>query len=340
MPLADKIKVRTEAFEVLDPFKALRDELNEALSLYWTTAVQILQGSEINVLEPTPEYFSIENNFFSLLFLYSYFRAGIPKSRRILYAVMNQCLRGMVTGCDNILDDEYKKTLHTDLPEQGTRFRSVLDIMVSDRILFSILYNSCQKKLLTPDQVMAASSESLRSLAGSGVQEASEEGGTRDRLTPEQILSAVHHYKTAKLFQCPWAIPSIIEKDRTEGIPMLKDALYQIGMGCQILDDMVDLSMDLRMNRHNYITSLIGYGTNFAERDRLKTRLGLDHAQEDNPDLLLEFPDAMQNAKNRALAYLNKGIGALFAEEHQFAVDPAIIFIAKRISADHFLFDS
>jgi len=340
MPLADKIKVRTEAFEVLHPFKTLRDELNEALSLYWTTAVQILQGSGINVLEPTPEYFSIESNFFSLLFLYSYFRAGIPKPRRILYAAMNQCLRGMVTGCDNILDDEYKKTLDTDLPGKGTRFRSVLDIMVSDRILFSILYNSCRKKVFTPDQVIAATSESLRSLAGSGVQEASEEGGIGDRLTPKKILSDVHHYKTAKLFQCPWAIPSIIEKHGTEGMPVFKDALYQIGMGCQILDDMVDLSKDLRMNRHNYIASLISYGTNFKERARFKIRSDSNQQQENKADLLVEFPDAMQYAKNMALAYLKKGVRALFAEEHQLAVDPAIIFIAKRINADHFLFDS
>ena len=42
-----------------------------------------------------------------------------------------------MTGCGNILDDEYKKTLETELPEHGVKFRSVLDILVSDRYAFS-----------------------------------------------------------------------------------------------------------------------------------------------------------------------------------------------------------
>ena len=192
MDPATRITEKAEDFMAQEPFIGLKQELIEALSLYWTTATQILKGSGINVLDPVPEYFSIKKNFFSSLFLYSYFRAGIPKTRRVLYAAINQCLRGMVTGCDNILDGEYKKTLETDLPERGTRFRSVIDIMVSDRVLFSILYKSCQDNVLSPDQVLAASSESLRALAGSGAQEAAEEGGVMERLAPEKILGSVH----------------------------------------------------------------------------------------------------------------------------------------------------
>jgi len=272
--------------------------------------------------------------------MYSYFRAGIPKPRRILYAAINQCLRGMVTGCDNILDDEYKKTLDTDLPEQGIRFRSILDIIVSDRVLFSILYKSCRSNGLTPEQVLAASSESLRALAGSGAQEAAEERGVADRLLPEKVLEYVHHYKTAMLFQCPWAVPKIIEKHETEDMPMLKDALYQIGMGCQLLDDMVDLSMDLRMNRHNYIASLIVYGTNLKDRDSIETRSISNQGPEDNPDLLLDFPDVMRFAGAKTLSYLKKGVGTLFADQHQYMVEPSIAFIAKQIGADRFLLNN
>lgn len=87
-------------------YRTSNDELHEALFLYWDIATQILNKSGINVIAPTPEYFSVERNFFSALFMYSYFRAGISKSRRILYAAVNQCLRGMVTGCDNILDND------------------------------------------------------------------------------------------------------------------------------------------------------------------------------------------------------------------------------------------
>ena len=122
-----------------DLFSALEDELSSALSLYWSTAGDILRDSGIELLEPPEDFFSIDKNFFSALFLYSYKRAGIPRPRRILYGAVNQCLRGMVTGCDNILDDEYKRTLATSLPKQGVRFRSIIDIMVSDCVLFEIL---------------------------------------------------------------------------------------------------------------------------------------------------------------------------------------------------------
>ena len=103
----------------------------------------------------------MENNFFSALFLYSYHRAGIARSRRIIYAIVNQCLRGLVTGCDNILDDEYKKTLETDLPEQGVRFRSVVDIMVSDRVLFEILLGEFKNDGLDYSKVSKANAAFL-----------------------------------------------------------------------------------------------------------------------------------------------------------------------------------
>ena len=82
MAPVDKLMEHVEIFGGQDPFMSLKGELNEALSLYWSTASQILQGSGISVLEPPPEYFSLKRNFFSALFMYSYFRAGIPKPRR------------------------------------------------------------------------------------------------------------------------------------------------------------------------------------------------------------------------------------------------------------------
>jgi hypothetical protein len=130
-------------------------------------------------------------------FFYSYHRAAIPQPRRVLYSAVNQCLRGMVTGCDNLLDDEYKKMLETELPEQGYRFRSILDIMASDRILFQILLESGPEHRLTREQVLSASADSLQSLGRNGAQEASEENGIHLILKPDEILKSVHHHTTA-----------------------------------------------------------------------------------------------------------------------------------------------
>lgn len=320
-----------------DPFAMLQDELTSALSMYWSTAAHILKGSGVNLLEPPHDLFSLSKNFFSALFLYSYHRARIPRRRRILYGAINQCLRGMVTGCDNVLDDEYKKTLETDLPAQGTRFRSIIDIMVSDRVLFEILLMSREKNHLTYEQVISSSAASLRALAKSGAQESSEEGGISMILKPEEILRSVHHYKTGILFQCPWAVPSVIEESEREDVSLLLEALYRIGIGCQIMDDMVDLSRDAQERRHNYVISLIYHDADCQEQTWLEALPVSNLSSEKKSALLLEFPRARAAATKAALGYLEKGLGALFAAPHQFLVEPSIMFISKRIGVDHLL---
>jgi hypothetical protein len=323
-----------------DPFLSIEKELAGGLSRYLENAATILAGSGVHLLPPDPDYFTLNRNFFSLLFLYSYHRASLPPDRRILYVAINQCLRGMVTGCDNLLDDEYKITLSTDLPETAIRTRSVLDIMVSDRVLFELLIKSCQKKELTLDQAAFAGSASLRALTRSAAQEAAEEGGIYSWLPPEAVLSQVHHYKTAILFQCVWVIPEEIEILSPALVSLLKQALYEIGMGCQILDDMVDLAADIRNRRHNYVASLIHHGTTEAERQSLQIgEFDFPGAQKE-ADLLMAFPVARLAAAQTATGFLKKGLQTLFIEEHQVLVTPAIHFIAQQIGAERFLTDA
>ena len=91
-----------------ETFATLAAELCSGLERYWKTAGKILDNSGISLQPPPPDYLAMEKNIFSTLFLYSYYAAGIDPARREVYVAVNQCLRGMVTGCDNILDDEYK----------------------------------------------------------------------------------------------------------------------------------------------------------------------------------------------------------------------------------------
>jgi hypothetical protein len=331
------VENRSDQFSLFDSLYNLQGELTAGLSLYWETAAGILEGSGVKLIEPEPRYYSLEANFFTTIFLYSFYKAKIPSSRRVLYTAVNQCLRGMVTGCDNILDDEYKKTLDTDLPEQGTRFRSVLDIMVSDRVLFEILLNGSASNEITYEQALAASRASLTALTKSGVQEASEEGGIGHRIRPEEVLSSVHHYKTGMLFQCPWAVPKIIEDLGPEVIEPITDALYRIGMGCQVMDDMVDLPRDLREKRHNYVASLIYHGSDSQSHERLEEWARADHSVGNGTDLLLEFPNAVQLASETALDYLEKGASTLFTGSDRRIVQPTISFLKRRLGADFFL---
>ena len=320
-----------------DALGLLGDELAEALSLYWNSAQEILAGSGITLLEKPNGFLKLENNFFSAIFLYSFHRAGIPRDRRVLYAAFNHCLRGMVTGCDNILDDEYKKTLETDLPAKATRFRSIIDIMASDRVLFSIAMAACARNELTQEQVLRASTASLHTLTVSGIQEASEEQGIGSILTPEDILSNVHHYKTGLLFNCPWGIPSVLEQLNSDIVIPLQQALYNIGMGCQIMDDMVDLGRDTRRARHNYVTALIYHNAETDLWRQLQEKAQAEPEDQERATLLLDFPEALDASARLAQRYLFDGLSALFDQQHQCAVQPAIAFLYTRIGTGHFM---
>ena len=318
-----------------DFFAMIEEELSSALALYWDTASRVLQGSSIRILDPPEDHSSLEKNFFSALFLYSYHRAGVPKSRRVFYATVNQCLRGMVTGCDNLLDDEYKKTLETDLPEGGVRFRSVLDIMVSDHVLFELLSRQSLAGEFEMRRALRAAHASLVAMARSGAQEASEEGGVSSVLSPDEVLSRVHHFKTGLLFQSPWAVPSVLENRRPAVVDTLMDALYRIGMGCQVMDDMVDLSRDLRLERHNYVSSLL-YHQDDGPWERLRSRVS-ENGNIQPHDLMLEFPQPFRDARKTARGLLEQGLGDLFAADHQKLVNPVIGFLSERIGAERMM---
>jgi len=323
--------------QALDALGLLEEELSEALSLYWATAQDILRGSGIILAEKSAGFLQLENNFFSALFLYSYHRAAIPRGRRVLYAALNHCLRGMVTGCDNILDDEYKKTLETDLPADATRFRSIIDIMASDRAMFSILMAAYGRNELSSEQVLKASTASLHALTASGIQESTEERGIQSILTPQDILSKVHHYKTGMLFNCPWGIPEVLEQLKPAAVAPLQEALYRIGIGCQILDDMVDLGRDTRETRHNYVASLIYHGSGQAQWRKLQKKAAAEPKDQETATLLLDFPPALNESARMARSYLLEGLTGLFDGRHRFAVEPALAFLYSRIGTGHFM---
>jgi hypothetical protein len=329
----EKLKTEKHLKDCGDFLFSLEDEIREAIGLYWRTASFILKGSGTHLKTPADSYYEMKNNFFSLIFLYSYHRAAIPQGRRVMYAAINQCLRGIVTGCDNILDDEYKKTLDTDLPEGGTRFRSVLDIMVSDRVIFHILCSAMDRESMPSDAMLKACDVSLHGLLASGVQEAAEETGITRIMTPEEVLRTVHHFKTGLLFQAPWAIPGLFETGPGESMNQLMKALYDIGMGCQILDDMVDLPLDIGRHHHNYVFSLLYHGAAEVLRKRLDSMLKQDGMFKYDGDLLSEFPKTKIEASNTAMSFLNSGFKSLFDPAHQPLVEPAIEFVIQRLGA-------
>lgn len=320
-----------------ETFGTLAAELHSGLALYWKTAGKILDDSGIILHPPPPDYLALEKNIFSTLFLYSYYAADIDPTRRIFYVAVNQCLRAMVTGCDNILDDEYKQTLDTDLPLRAVRFRSVVDIMVSDRVLFELLLKTAETVPRTGDMIQDASAASLRALTRSGAQEASEEGGVEDIPTPECVLRDIHHFKTGLLFQCPWAVPGVIETDLGPSARDLQEHLYQIGMGCQLFDDIVDLEADVRERRYNYTWSKIFHGADGRVRQELQDAFTQPTIDQRLCNLHGSFPHIIADVAAEGQRRLEDGLGGLLHETHHHLVAPLASFLVRRIGADHFL---
>jgi len=322
---------------VLPGFHDLLDELRSALFLYWKTAKEVMQGGGIALLDPPDGYDSLENNFFSAMFLFSYHRLGVPRPRRLLYAAINQCFRGMVTGCDNLLDEEYKRTLETDLPAQAWRFRSVLDIMVSEHVMFNLLATASRRGEIPENLLLPAVHAALQALTRSGAQEAGEEGGTAQALPPETILNSIHHYKTGILFQSPWAVPAVLESTDKEKTAEVLEGLYRIGLGCQILDDLVDLQRDVLKKRHNYAASLVYYQQGPDAWESLREMSSFpDHAT-DAHNLISRFPGPIEMAVARCRLYLNSGINALLGNPPQELVQTVISILARRIGAEAYL---
>ena len=334
MKTDDEMSACIQQMEQAPAFKHLQQELQEGLSLYWQTAGRILKRCGVTLTAPTEAAFSFRKNFFSLLFMYSYMHAGIPRPRRILYGTILQCLRGMVTGCDNLLDDEYKPTLETDIPGSGHRFRSVVDIMVSDRVLFRILLKTALQQEISENQVMAASTASMKTMTRSGIEEAGEEAGISGILEPEAILQTIHHFKTGLLFQCPWDVPLTIEAVAEKKLNLLLDGLYNIGLGCQIMDDMVDMAADIKARKHNYVVSLVHHGASQLEKEQLTKTMTPDHMDYPGAGLISCFPVAARQALQTSHRLLTSGLSALFAEEDQALAPPAIRFLEKRIGVD------
>ena len=107
-------------------------------------------------------------------------------------------------------------------------------------------------------------------------------------------------------------------------------------MGCQILDDMVDLGRrHARGNATTYVVSLIHHG----EDDGIE-KTGLARAMADKGTAhhavisARHYPNARARAWETAHQSLRSGLESLFAPQDQMLVGPVIALMVKRIGAE------
>lgn len=296
----------------IDLFKKSLVEQQTVVKNFWEKARTLLQDSGIE-LRPLPEsWVTLRHNYFSVLFIALFFVMKIPPQRLRFYARLNHCLRSWVTACDNLLDQELKEMILTDLPGQAYTFKSVHTLLLTDRVFFSFLLDAVRSGTLSQEEMERLLPLSLSAITASGREEAEEEAGIAADLSPKKLLQQVHTAKTGRLFTSPLFAPLALGDIHIKD-PQVADihqGLLEFGLGCQILDDLSDLGMDLMDSKYNYVAALIRHGGDLGEKNRLsKLRAGkADPLVKNDFKLYQKFPVASAIAMQTAVSKLKHAL--------------------------------
>jgi hypothetical protein len=250
-----------------------------------------------------------QRNIFSILFLSVYRSIGIPAERRVFYGVVNHAIRGIVTATDNLLDDEYKEMLPLRFPEGATRFKSVMHILLFDRFLSRVVDEASDQGLIPKEERDLVQRRIFDAMVPIGAEEASEEGGVREILPPEEILSSIHMFKGGNLLRLAFVAPRCIEKSLALPLEQADRGIYRIGMALQVIDDLTDFYCDIRDKRHNYLLSSIRFEGSATERERLALLLAGDDLG--RPSIELAFCQSVQRVMERAIGEALAGFDLL-----------------------------
>lgn len=251
----------------------------------------------------------VQRNFFSILFLSLYRSLGIPTERRLFYGVLNHCVRGIVTGADNILDEEYKELLPLRFSPEATKFRSIMHILLFDRFLSATLGRTGAALGFAPDDLERVQHEIFRALVPIGAGEAQEESGVEHILKPAELLSTVHMYKGGKLLCLSLVAPRVLETQRCPALALAERGVYAVGVALQVVDDLTDFYTDLRARRHNYLISSIWHEGPGTERRHLEGALADRCA--DGPAIEKAYPIAVRRVTARAVEHALAGFDRL-----------------------------
>jgi hypothetical protein len=262
-----EVKIFKEAFkEHILCFRKIYDLANQIID-------HRLSDSEFYVkIDKIPkELFTLRKNLFSTLFQSIYHLLKINQRRRLLYGKLNCLFRIWVTSADNLLDGEEKFYLPLRLSGNSRIMQQIISIMLADRIMNQLLMEAMRKGIISSRESKTLSCKSLQMLLPSAAEEASEEKGIRSRPNPDYVLSTIHRLKTGILFHIPFLGPETIEDclDKTL-LKKCKDALSKFALGCQLLDDIRDITKDYLEKRHNYIISKMYWNGKYSQIQFLK----------------------------------------------------------------------
>jgi hypothetical protein len=254
----------------------------------------------------------LQRNFFSSLFLSIYSAVGVPRQRRLLYGQINHAVRGLVTATDNLLDDEYKELLPFNLPEPAIRFKSVMHLLCFDRILEQVCRQAVTDGVIAASDLEPILDLIFRAMVPIGAEEAMEEGGVTEILTPAEVLTSVHAYKGGKLLCLAFTAPLLLEQAHAAPLRLAESGIYRIGMALQVIDDLTDFYEDLSHRNHNYLISAVFHQGEATEQERLAPLLSRQGEEAIAPRAVETlFPATLRRVMAQAIGEALLGFAAL-----------------------------
>ncbi len=297
----------------VDVFKISLDKQKEVIRDFWKKAGHVLADTGVE-LKPIPrKWLSLKHNYFSVLFIVIFHVLDIPPQRLKFYAGINHCLRTWVTACDNLLDDELKELLVTDLPEYAKVFKSVHTVLVADRIFFLLLREGVQGGIITEDELEVMLNNTMMAMSECGREEAEEESGVDYSVSPQEILNDIHMAKTGRLFTSPLAAPIALGDISLTDVKVktVHEGLSSFGLGCQIIDDLSDLGMDVYKRKHNYLASVIMNSRDGTEKQKFMQLLDNAHLVKNDIYLYQQFSRGSQVAMAESTKHFEKALDLL-----------------------------
>ena len=263
-----------EAVRALEE-KGYLEALAPALELQRASVARIreLLGDAIDgryLLEataPAGDVTFLQEQFFLTLFASLFETLGTPAERLRAYALIDICIKGLITSGDNLFDNEAKLELPLRLGA-GARFASIVQMLCFRNILDRVL--EADAPFFGEAERVEFQRELLSRMTAIGTLEGSEEGGVDEVPTVDDMVERVHFIRGGELFALAFVAPAIGERGDAERWRKAEAGVRRLGAAFQIVDDVTDFEFDLGRRSHNLVVAQIVHGGSPEEKGILE----------------------------------------------------------------------
>ncbi len=211
----------------------------------------------------------IQKNFFSILMLMilEFNNVKYLKSHGLII----HSIRNIITNTDNIIDNENKGNLDIKKLQQPA-LKNIMSLLIANKILDTELHKICKtgeresiKEKLLKSIYEIAKGEEIRKINGTGI------------MTCSEVINKIHTKIGGELLAISMTVP--IEIYKKESLSQFKDALFEIGLSLQLLDDTADIQEDFCAYTQNAFYSYLIESR--ISDDRINNFIETGHMSED-----------------------------------------------------------